>query len=108
MTVAGAIYYATITAVGSGGNAVAALPSEVYPRKLHSVTVTAPRGSRVEFYLGAVAAGSRFDQSSRGDSNTADYSTPRPIPPGTPILVSWPGQSANADSCLATFAVSKG
>jgi hypothetical protein len=108
MTQTGAIYYTTVTAVNSGGNAVATLTGEVYPRRLHAVTVTGPRGSRVEFYLGAIAAGARFDQTARGESNTADYSTPRPVPTGTPILVSWPGQGANAASCLATFAVAKG
>jgi hypothetical protein len=105
---AGDIIYSTQTAVNSLGDAVATLRAEVFSRKLHAITITGPKGSTVQFYLGAVAAGSRFDQSARGESNTADYSTPRPVPPGTPVLVVWPGQGARYAACTATFAVSRG
>jgi hypothetical protein len=101
------IVYSTVTAAALLGNAVATLRAEVYPRRLHSLTVTGPTGSRLEVYLGAITAGSRIDQTARGESNSADYSTPRPVPPGTPLLVSWPGQSARAASCTATFGVSR-
>jgi hypothetical protein len=101
------IVYSTQTAVPSLGNAVATLGGEVYPRDLHSVSVNGPKGSRVEFYLGAYSPGTRFDQSPRGDSNTADYATARPVPAGTPIIVVWPGQAVRSNACSATFAVSR-
>lgn len=104
---AGDIIYSTQTAVPSSADAVATLRGEVYRRDLHGITITGYAGSHAEIYLGAVTAGSRIDQTSRGQSNTVDYSTPRPVPAGTPVLVAWLGMAAHADACTATFAVSK-
>jgi hypothetical protein len=100
------VVYTTRTAVATGTSAVATLPAAIKARSLYGLTVTGPSGSSINVYLGALSTGSRIDQSSRGQSNTADYSTPRPIPAGTPVLVEWPGQSAVATTCMASFAVS--
>lgn len=99
--------YVTRSAVVTGTSAVATLPGAMYPRQLHGLTITGPVGSRANVYLGAIQPASRIDQTARGQSNSADYSTPRSVPPGTPILVEWPNSAANAVLCTATFVVSQ-
>lgn len=96
----------TYPAIGGaqGTDAVATLPPAMYPRKLIRVNITGPAGSRVELYLGNLSDSAKFDQSARGQSNTADYgSSPQEVPGGMSVYVKWPGQSANALSCSARF-----
>lgn len=93
----------TVQAFAQGPDAVAMLNGQMYSSKLIGVTVNGVNGSRAEVYLG----GQRFDQTSRGVSNSADYSTPRDVPAGTPLSVKWPGQAANAAQCNATFTVER-
>lgn len=93
----------TVSAIPSGADAVATLNGAMYPAKLLGVTLTGVSGSRAEMYLGT----QRFDQTSRGMSNTADYAVPREIPAGTPVSVKWIGQAAKAAQCSATFTIER-
>jgi hypothetical protein len=91
----------TVTAVASGGDAIATLPASIKPRRLVRLSITGARNSRAEVYLGAVTASARVDQTSRGESNTTD--TPLDIPSGMTVSVRWPGKAAAANSSMATF-----
>lgn len=92
-----------VRAVNANEHAVATLPGVPYRRKLAGVTITGVAGSRCELYLGAHTPSNRFDQTSRGQSNSSDYSTPRTIPANTPVLVVWVGMGSGASACQATF-----
>ncbi len=94
-----------VTAVNRSGDAVSSLQTDMRARKLAGLTVTGPAKSRVMVYMGAISPSTRFDQTSRGESNSADYATPRLIPPGTSVFVVWPGQGVNASQCQATFSL---
>jgi hypothetical protein len=93
----------TATGVRRGTDAIAELRQAMYKRQLIGVSLTGPSGSRAEMYMGAYSVPLRFDQTSRGQSNTAEYANPRTVPAGTPVLVVWPGQGANATQCTASF-----
>lgn len=93
----------TVNGVTSGADAVATLNGVMYPSKLLRLTLNGPTGSRAEIYLGH----QRIDQTSRGESNTADYTNPVEVPAGMPLSVNWPGQAANASLCNVTFTVER-
>lgn len=93
----------TVSAIASGADAVAQLPPMMFPARLLRITLNGSAGSRAEVYLG----GQRVDQTSRGQSNTAEYTNPQEIPSGTPVSVKWPGNAANYAACNATFTVER-
>lgn len=93
----------TVQAFAVGSDAVATLSPAMYHRKLYRVSINGPRGSRVELYLGNMSQSGRFDQSSKGESNTAEYANAQDIPLGMIAAAKWPGQAANAGVCSATF-----
>lgn len=93
----------TVTAFAVGADAVATLNGAMYPTKLLRVVLNGPTGSRAEVYLNT----QRIDQTSRGQSNTAEYSNPVEVPVGTSVSVKWIGQSASAALCNATFTVDR-
>lgn len=93
----------TVAAIPDGGNATATLQGQMYPSKLLRVTLNGPSGSRAELYLG----GQRFDQTARGQSNTAEYPNAVEVPGGTPVSVRWIGQSNNYAACNASFTVER-
>jgi hypothetical protein len=79
------------------------MQGQMFPCRLLGLTITGVTGSRAEVYMGA----QRIDQTARGQSNTADYSTPREVPMGVPLSVKWIGQAANASGCTATFVIDR-
>lgn len=93
----------TVTAFAQGADAVATLNGAMYPSKLLRVVLTGVAGSRADVYLGS----QRIDQTSRGQSNTAEYTNPVEVPAGMAVSVKWTGQSANAAQCSATFTVDR-
>lgn len=93
----------TVNAVPDGADATATLQGQMYPSKLLGLTLNGPVSSRAEVYLGH----QRIDQTSRGQSNTADYATPREVPSGMPLAVKWIGQAANSTQCNVTFTVDR-
>lgn len=93
----------TVNAVAQGSDAVATLNGVMYPSRLLRLTLNGPVGSRAEVYLGT----QRIDQTSRGQSNTADYTNPVEVPAGMSLTVKWPGQSTNASQCNVTFTVDR-
>lgn len=92
----------SVPAVALGADAAATLPPAMYPRDLQRVNLTGVSG-RAELYLGNTSQSARFDQTSRGASNTAEYTHPVPVPAGMTVIVLWLGRAANAASCFATF-----
>jgi ribonuclease I len=84
-------------------DAVATLQPAMRLRRLLRVTINGPRGSRAEFYLGSLSTSARFDQTGRGESNTAEYTNPQEIPAGMVVHVRWPNQASRAGQCSATF-----
>lgn len=93
----------TVTAFASGADAVATLNGQMYPSKLLRLVINGPSGSRAEVFVG----GQRIDQTSRGMSNSADYSNPPDVAAGMPLSVKWIGQAAGASQCVATFTVER-
>lgn len=93
----------TVTASPMGNDAQAVLQGVMYPAKLLRIVINGPTGSRAEIYLN----NQRIDQTSRAQSNTAEYSNPVEIPQGTTVAVRWLGQTANSALCNATFTVER-
>lgn len=93
----------TVVAIPDSGDAVATLNGQMYPSKLLRVAITGVIGSTALVFLG----GARVDQTSRGSSNTNEFTHPVEIPAGTPVSIRWPGQGAKAVQCSATFTVER-
>lgn len=93
--------YVAVQASALNGDLVSTLNGDVYFRQLTRLTISGPAGSTCKIYLGAIADSNLVDQTSRGQSNTAEYTNPITILPGTSVYVVWPGQAGNAAS--ATF-----
>lgn len=93
----------TVNATASGADALATLNPMMFPAKLLRLVINGPTGARAEIFMG----GQRIDQTSRAQSNTAEYVNPVEVPAGTPLSVKWIGQSAKASQCNCTFTVDR-
>lgn len=92
-----------ITAVPQGSDAVATLNANMFPARLLRVTLAGVAGSRALVKLGTQL----IDQTSRGQSNTNEFTTPPEIAVGMTVSITWPGQAANASQCSATFTIDR-
>jgi hypothetical protein len=93
----------SVNAVNQNGDAVASLRPEMYPRRLMRLVITGPKGSRCDVYLGNLSPSGRIDQTSRGQSNTNEFTNPLTIPAGMYVFAVWPGRGSAAAQASATF-----
>lgn len=92
--------YIAVPAISNGTDLVSELKPSPYPRRLLRLTVAGPIGSKVQVYVVSVSPSNLIDQTSRGQSNTADYTNPIEVPPNMSMFVVWP---AIAGAASATF-----
>ena len=92
--------YVAVPAISNGTDLVSELKPSPYPRRLLRLTVSGPPTSKVQVYVIAISPSNLIDQTSRGTSNTADYTNPISIPPAMSMFVVWPNSTGTAS---ATF-----
>lgn len=97
------IPFVTKTGVALGADAVVTLDAALFARKLTGITINGPAKSTFALYIGQLTPSARIDRTTRGESNSNDYSNPLPIPRGSNVYAVWTGQAASATSCIATF-----
>lgn len=88
---------------------MATLPAAIYDRDLTRISVQGPANSQLKVYLGAVSPENLFDQTQRGNSNTADYSGgPATVPRSSVVNVVWSplgGVFTGLETVSASFTV---
>lgn len=73
------------TAIVVGGLYVINTQPRAYNRLCTGLTVNGPQGSSLQINLGTIP----FDNTPRGDINTADYGSGRPIPKNMALQLVW-------------------
>lgn len=92
-----------------GGRLIAALFPQIYDRVLTRLSVSGPPGSRVDVYARSISVQNRLDSTSRGETNTADYTNPIPFGRGTSLFVVWRRAAGvlSSESGFCTFYVAQ-
>ncbi len=89
-----------VSATVQNGFLTAALPPQIYDRKLVRMAIVGPSNSTVKVYQNQVSPVNLLDSTPRGDSNTADYPNPIQVPRNVSIIVVW---DSAVGSASATF-----
>jgi hypothetical protein len=92
-----------VSAIPLDGHSVAILRQEVYHRRLTRLVVSGPKGSELEVYISFMVPSARVDRTSRGESNSRDYTNPIFVPAGAEVYAVWPGKAAGYGDARATF-----
>jgi len=93
-----------VMAVVQGNDLVVTLPTAPYDRKLIRLNINGPAGAVFNLYKNSINTINRLDSTTRGDTNTADYSGGPIIVQRNSVLIGqWPNQASSTTPASATF-----
>lgn len=81
-------YQQVISRIDNAYGLVCELAPSIYPYTISQINISGPKG-KVSIYIGVITVNGLVDSTLIGDSNTAGYSTPLKVPPGSYVYVVW-------------------
>lgn len=81
-----------------GADLVVEFGSIVYEYGITELNINGPKASLVEVWIGP----DRVDTTTRTDSNTASYPTPKRVPPNSRVQIIWKNATGTANASLTT------